>query len=305
MSLDRYLRERLVVLRPDASAHEAARAMKDNHIGAVLVGQDRELLGVVTDRDLALDVVGRGLDPQATSIRAVMSDELVTVGVDTPVQEVVARMREHGCRRVPIVEGGRPLGLVTLDDLLLEGDVSIEDARAIIRAQLEQGAPFKPAGETHPTEPARQGAPRGARAQRRSAARSEATYGRLLNEVEARTRLSGRGQAERALCIVIGGLCQRMTPDEARDLIAQLPSRLQPELQRYLIGPDRRVTASFLVSELGGQLGLAPLDAEPVITAILELLSEHVSAGELADVRAQLPNELRALLPEPPLRKAG
>lgn len=305
MSLERYLRERLVVLRPDASAHEAARAMADNHIGAVLVGQERELLGVVTDRDLALDVVGLGLDPRATQIREVMSDELFTVGVDTPVQEVIARMREHGCRRLPVVEGGRPVGLVTLDDLLLEGEVGIEDARAIVREQLELGAPLKPAGETHPTEPARQGAARGARAQRRSAARAEATYGRLLHEVEGRTRLKGRGQAERALIVVVGGLCQRLTPDEARDMIAQLPARLQPELQRYLVGPDRGVTASFLVSELGAHLGLAPLDAEPVITAILEILSEHVSAGELADVRSQLPNELRALLPAPPLRKAG
>lgn len=305
MSLDRYLRERLVVLRPDASVNEAARAMADNHIGAVLVAEDRELIGVVTDRDLALDVVGLGLDPRATSIREVMSDELITVSADTPVQEVVARMRECGCRRVPIVEGGRPVGLVTLDDLLLEGDVSIEDARAIIRTQLELGAPLKPAGQTHPTEPARGGAPRGVRAQRRSMARAEATYGRLLHEVEERTRLSGRGQTERALILVIGSVCQRLTPDEARDMIAQLPSRLQPELQRYLIGPDRGITASFLVSELGGQLGLPPLDAEPVITAILEILSEHVSAGELADVRTQLPNELRALLPEPPLRKAG
>ena len=56
MSLERYRRARMVVLSPNSSVHAAARAMADNHIGSVLVAERRQLLGIVADRDLALDV---------------------------------------------------------------------------------------------------------------------------------------------------------------------------------------------------------------------------------------------------------
>ncbi len=76
MSLDRYRRPRLIVLGPNATAYEAARAMAEHQIGAVLVLDGEDLVGIVTDRDLALDVVGTNQRASATTLHDVMSDEV-------------------------------------------------------------------------------------------------------------------------------------------------------------------------------------------------------------------------------------
>ena len=140
MSLERYRRPRLVVLRPSATAYEAARAMADNHIGSILVSHDQQLVGLVTDRDLALDVIAGGLDPHATTVREVMSDEVAVVDVSAGVEDAVRIMTEHACRRVPVVEDGRPVGMVTLDDLLLEGDIDQAVAAAVIATSSSSGS---------------------------------------------------------------------------------------------------------------------------------------------------------------------
>lgn len=301
MSLEHYRRPRLVVLRPSASAYEAARAMADNHIGAVLIGEDHELVGIVTDRDLALEIIAGSLDPRAP-LREIMSDELVTVEVSAMVNDVVRLMQERGCRRVPVVEEGRPVGMVTLDDLLLEGDIDQRSARRILQAQLEAAAPLKPAGETHPTDLARA---RGRRAFARRLARAEATYGRLLHAVEQQAALKGREQAELALTIGLGALCRRLLPTEARHLLSQLPSRLHAVLAEHLVGPDKRITAAHIEAELAAGLGLSPERAAEVLSAVLEVVASCVSAGEIEDVRAQLPAAMKDLLPAAPMRMAS
>ena len=305
MSLERYLQRRLVVLRPNSTAYEAARAMADNHVGAILVARDQALVGVATDRDLALDVIGADLEPGETTLHDVMSDEIAMVGPNASVEDVIELMKEHGCRRVPIVEDGKPVGIVTLDDLLLEGEIDLEATREILRAQLEVAASSKPAGVAHPVERARPRTPRGERARHRSRARAEATFGRMLNTVQERTGLTGRQQAEQALLVVVGGLCQRVIPEVARHFVAQLPARLKSELDGYFIGPDKGITGEVLLAQLSDQLGLDEDRAESVLSGVLSVVSESVSAGEIQDLRQSLPGELRELIPAPRLRKTG
>lgn len=72
MSLERFRRTKLVTLNRQSKAYQAARAMADNHIGAVLVSDPKGLAGVVTDRDLALAVLGHGLDPTSTALSEFM-----------------------------------------------------------------------------------------------------------------------------------------------------------------------------------------------------------------------------------------
>ena len=145
----------MVVLSPRASVHAAARAMADNHIGSILVADRGKRVGIVTDRDLAVDVVARNL-PYATGTHDVMSDEVGCVPITGSIEDVVRVMREHGCRRVPLMEnGGKPVGLVTLDDLIIDGAIDMATARSIIVAQLEAGARFKEEGALHPGMPAR------------------------------------------------------------------------------------------------------------------------------------------------------
>jgi len=146
MSLERFRRTKLVTLNRQAKAYQAARAMADNHIGAVLVSDPRGLAGIVTDRDLALAVLGHGLDPTATSLSEIMSEEVVTCDIGADLAQVARLMQEHGVRRIPVTDGGRAIGLVTRDDLVVEGMVGPEALRAIVTAQLEEEAPHKPAG---------------------------------------------------------------------------------------------------------------------------------------------------------------
>lgn len=110
MSLARYCRQRMVILSPRSSVYDASRAMADNHIGAVLVSEDQQIRGIVTDRDLALDVIGGALDARATPLHDVMTDEVATLDVGATVEDVVRTMCAHACRRVPLTDGGGPSG---------------------------------------------------------------------------------------------------------------------------------------------------------------------------------------------------
>lgn len=294
MSLERFRRTRMVVLNRRSTAYQAARAMADNHIGAVLVSEPSGVAGIITDRDLALAVIGGGLDPRLTPLEEVMSEEVITCDISATVDDVVRLMREHGVRRIPLVDGGRPVGLVTFDDLVVDGSVGIEAMRSIVTAQLEVEAPQKPAGMLHPA--ASTSAQARTRALVRAKARAEATYGRMVQKVAEATGLH-RDRAERALLIATSMLCRRLTPGEAQDLVAQLPSTLQPQLSHCLDGPDRSVSIKAIEDELNRSLGVPAERAGEIVREVFWVLSESVSAGQMAEVRGQLPEEMKALFP--------
>jgi CBS domain-containing protein/uncharacterized protein (DUF2267 family) len=295
MSLERFQRTRMIVLNRRTTAYQAARAMEDNHIGAVLVSEPPGLVGIVTDRDLALGVLAGGLDPKTTALGEVMSEEVITCDVGAALDDVVHLMREHGVRRIPLVEGGRrPVGLVTFDDLVVVGSVSLESLRSIVTAQLEVEAPQKPAGMLHPS--AGTTAQARTRALMRAKARAEATCSRVVQAVVDATGLE-RARSERALLIATSVLCRRLTPDEAQDLIAQLPSMLQAQLDQCLGGPDRSVSTQAIEDELSRSLGVAAESASKIVRGIFKVISENVSAGQIKEVRGQLPQEMKALFP--------
>ena len=289
MSLEQFRRSRIVILTPQSLVYQAARAMADNHIGAVLVSRKTKLVGILTDRDLALAVLGGDLDPTTTPLGEVMSEEVVTCDIGDDVQEVARLMKENNVRRIPILEDGRPVGLVTFDDLVVDGSAGPDMLRDIVTAQLEVEAPQKPAGVLHPKAP--RTAENRARALVRAKARAEATYRRLVDAVSNTSGLD-RDRSDRALFLATCMLCRRLTSDEARHLIAQLPSLLQPRLEDCLAGPDRSVTRQSIEDELARSLGLAPAEAARSLEAVFSVICENVSAGQIEEVRGQLPEDL-------------
>jgi CBS domain-containing protein/uncharacterized protein (DUF2267 family) len=292
MSLERYRRPRLIVLRSDVSAHDAARAMEANHIGAVVVQDDGEPVGIVTDRDLALRVVGRGRDPMLTLLREVMSDDLAILPVSSTEDRAAELMRVRRVRRIPLVEADRLVGMVSFDDLLIESDVEADQLADVVLTQLEEPAPFKPAGTTHPVKPVRAKAPVD-----RHEARSQETYGRFLHLVQGMTGLTSRDDAEAAVEIVLGGVVRRITYQEAAHLIAQLPTKLQDRLLDLPKGPDRSVDLETIERLLEVRLSLGAVDAARVARATGLAVAQLVSTGELDDVRAELPPDMRQLFP--------
>lgn len=292
MSLEKFRRTRIVVLNRRSTVRQAARAMADNHIGAVLVSQPPGLAGIVTDRDLALVMLGGDMEPGTTLLDQVMSQGVVTCDIGASLDEVARLMRDHGVRRIPVMEGDRPAGLVTFDDLVVDGSIGPEALRGIVEAQLEVEAPQKPAGTLHPRAPAT--AQGRSRALMRARQRAEATYGRMLDAVADATGLA-RASAEHALFTSVCLLCRRLSPGEAQDLIAQLPSRMQAHLDRCADGPDRAVTAQLVQGEVARTLDLAAAEAGRVVRAVFGVIASGVSKGQMDEVVGQLPEDMKAL----------
>ncbi|MFF4347086.1 CBS domain-containing protein [Streptomyces sp. NPDC001530] len=112
----------IVAIRPDASLVEAAQLMRAQGTGDVLVAGDHQLIGVLTDRDIALRAVADGADPLTVSAQAVCTPHPVVIGPDDAVSAAIELMRDHAVRRLPVVEDGRPVGMVSLGDLAVAQD---------------------------------------------------------------------------------------------------------------------------------------------------------------------------------------
>jgi CBS domain-containing protein len=107
----------------ETSALEAACLMRKQHIGDLVVVDQlddaRVPVGVITDRDIVVQVLGNELDPAATPVGKVMRTPLVTAQETEDASDAIARMRANGVRRLPVIgRGGVLMGIVTLDDLL-------------------------------------------------------------------------------------------------------------------------------------------------------------------------------------------
>jgi CBS domain-containing protein len=107
----------------ETSALEAARLMRHRHVGDLVVVDDpdeaRTPIGVLTDRDLVVEIMARGIDPSSVTVAELVRTPVVIADETEDVGPVIERMRAHGVRRMPIVDHrGSVAGIVTLDDLL-------------------------------------------------------------------------------------------------------------------------------------------------------------------------------------------
>jgi CBS domain-containing protein len=119
MSLDRFRMPLATAATTDTVA-AAARVMRDRRVGSLVVLRDGHPVGIVTDRDLVLRVLAPGLDPKSQRLEDLVTYDPVTVSVNDGIETAAYRMREHGVRRLPIVdERGTAVGIVTADDLLV------------------------------------------------------------------------------------------------------------------------------------------------------------------------------------------
>jgi CBS domain-containing protein len=110
--------QRLLMLPPDASVRVAARAMTEHGVGSVMVVEHDTLVGILTERDCVGRVLAAGVDPDTTEIRAVMTRNVVTITPDRPLVNALHRMHDSGFRHMPVVENGRPVGMVSVRDAL-------------------------------------------------------------------------------------------------------------------------------------------------------------------------------------------
>jgi CBS domain-containing protein len=119
MSLDRF-KAPLATVGTGDTVEAAARTMRDRGVGCLVVTRDRHPIGIVTDRDLVVRVMAEGIDPAQARVGEFVTFDPITASLDEGIETVVQRMRKHGVRRLPIVDGsGAAVGIVTADDLLV------------------------------------------------------------------------------------------------------------------------------------------------------------------------------------------
>ena len=104
---------------PSASVVEAARLMRDEHVGSLPITDGDTLVGMITDRDITTRVVAEAANLATTSVRDVYSEDLISVGPDKDFEEALRLMARHQVRRLPVVEDGKLVGIVAQADIAL------------------------------------------------------------------------------------------------------------------------------------------------------------------------------------------
>jgi CBS domain-containing protein len=104
---------KLVTAPPQATVREASQLMAKHRVGAVLVVDEGKLVGIFSERDAVFRVVARGRDPQATRLAEVMTSKPKTIGPNKSFGHAMTIMHENGFRHLPVVENGKPIGIVS------------------------------------------------------------------------------------------------------------------------------------------------------------------------------------------------
>lgn len=131
----------VVVVEEDESALAAAKLMREYHVGDLVIvrstGSPRVPVGIVTDRDLVLEVLALEVDPDSVEVKdLVTSERLVTASEDDEFDSAVQMMRDYGVRRLPVVnDDGSLVGILTADDSL---EIVCDELQGIVHLELTQ-----------------------------------------------------------------------------------------------------------------------------------------------------------------------
>ena len=132
MKICEIMSERVITIDAEEPVIAAARLMKSHNIGSVpACGKDGRLRGIITDRDIVLRCVAGDADPQTTPVREVMSRGIVTAQPFDDVEKAARLMSLDQVRRLPVLDGGRVVGIVALSDLARSCECEMEAAEAL------------------------------------------------------------------------------------------------------------------------------------------------------------------------------
>ena len=124
---------KVLAIGPDETVYEAIRQMAEHGIGALLVVEHGEPVGLLSERDYSRKVILRGLRSRETTVRTIMSSPLLTISPDASVQHGLSMMTEKFIRHIPVLDGAGVMGMVSIGDLV---KAVIQDQEALIE-QLE------------------------------------------------------------------------------------------------------------------------------------------------------------------------
>lgn len=288
-SIHSFIHRRVIVMPEDTSAPVAAKAMRDHHVGCVLVmNPERKITGIVTDRDFACRWAAEYAETTIPLSR-IMSPELFKRNENTSLQDVIHLMETHGVRRIPIINEDshhreKAVGIVTLDDLIAAGAITPDQLTRVVRRQIGRRLALLGKPQVN------------LRSQRRSEAHHHQTMDRLSTYLTRQTGVSAEISPQ-IIQFLLGCLMMRVSATAAAHFVAQLPKLLQDQLSHLPPGPDRAISLDWIISELASRFRLQPEFARNVVIQFVAGLPNLVDLGQIQHLKAQLPEDFKALFP--------
>ena len=120
MSLEKIATKSVITISPNATVQEAAKTMRDSHVGDLVVVRDWNIpVGIITDRDIVVSTAAFGIAPDSVTVGDTLASPFVTAKMSDSLPHVLNLMKEHGVRRIPLVnEEGQLSGIVSTDDIV-------------------------------------------------------------------------------------------------------------------------------------------------------------------------------------------
>ena len=107
-----------ISLSSDVSLEECAKVMAKNHVGALVIKDNHQSKGLITEQDIVRNVIAKGINPLTKNVKDFMETKLVTISPNDDIYDALIKMRDLNIRHLPVVEDGKMVGLLTLKDIL-------------------------------------------------------------------------------------------------------------------------------------------------------------------------------------------
>ena len=278
-----------IILKKDNTLKEAARAMKSNNVGSVLVSDGQGVLkGLITDRDLALSLALE--NHQATEkLEAATHERLIYVNETSTLKDVVNIMIKYSIRRVPVIHmrsNGRHrcLGIISLDDLVKNKLIDLTEEARILQAQIKI-----------PREKMGMGR---ARSLFHSQGRKHHSYHTFMKNMELQTTLN-KAKAQLLTNQALMMILKRIPPKSGQNLLAQLPHELQMQMLAYISPADRTVSSKMIISNIKKSLHVSENEAKFLLGRFWVALENSLSSGEMKILGRELPKDFAKVFTEP------
>jgi CBS domain-containing protein len=285
-SIESFIHQKVVILKEEASVYQAARAMCEHKIGCVVVcDSEGNMVGILTDRDLACTVLSESNHNKNLTLSDVMTSEPVCIDENDSFEKIVELMESCGVRRIPVTHltqkhTKKCVGIITLDDLIVSKLVNQDQLSRIIETQVTK----KENSRLH-----RLGT---MKAKERSEAHIEQTLNHFHKCVSQKTHLSV-DLSERMTKFVLESIVGRIHYQGAAHFIAQLPKGLQEDLLDLPAGPNRNITAESLLAGVMRRARCGEPRGRWILCQFFDALGDLIDKKTIEYVWAQLPQDIR------------
>lgn len=130
------MQEDVVTIDSGATIKEAVELMKGNNIGNLVITEDEWPVGIITEWDVMVKVMAGDLQPAETKVEDIMTRELITVDVNTDLDNIVNAMQKHNFRRLPVLDNGKLVGIITIKDILARTHIEKGIIKNLAKAEL-------------------------------------------------------------------------------------------------------------------------------------------------------------------------